>query len=62
LLDRLRVPYECIYVDLLAGYERAEVEKELRRINPHLTFPTVIVGDKVITGYHPNAIRDAIGG
>ena len=62
LLDGLRIPYECIYVDLLSGYERAELERELRQLSPRLTFPMVVIGDKVITGYDLSAIRDALGG
>jgi len=51
LLQDRRIPFECIFVDLLTGEERSETLRALRRVNPEVTFPTVVVGDEVIIGF-----------
>jgi glutaredoxin len=58
-MDR-NIPFECIYVDLLTGEERSETLRELRRLNPEATFPTLVVGDKVIVGYKKEEIRQTL--
>jgi glutaredoxin len=58
-MDR-NIPFECIYIDLLTGEERSETLRELRRINPEATFPTLVVGDKVIVGFKKDAIEQAL--
>jgi len=62
LLDDLGIAYEYEYVDLLAGAEKDRVKEEVRQYNPRISFPTVLVGEKVIVGYDPDGIRRAIGG
>lgn len=54
--------YECVYVDRLSGDERNQVMAEMRRINPALSFPTVIVEDKVIIGFDKEALEKALEG
>ncbi|MCU0587931.1 MAG: glutaredoxin family protein [Syntrophobacteraceae bacterium] len=61
LMDR-QIPFESIYLDLLLGEERSETMRELRRINPEVTFPTVVIGEKVIVGFKKDQIEEAIGG
>ncbi|MCU0573275.1 MAG: glutaredoxin family protein [Syntrophobacteraceae bacterium] len=61
LMDR-QVPFECIFVDLLTGDERSETLREVRRINPEVTFPTVVIGDKVIVGFKKDLISEALAG
>ena len=58
LLDGLGVDYYFVYVDLLKDGEREDVEKTLMRINPRLSFPTIIINDTdVIVGYDEEVIR-----
>lgn len=59
LLER-RVVFDCIFVDLLTGEERAETLREVRRINPEVTFPTVVVGDRVIVGFKKDQLMEAL--
>jgi glutaredoxin-like protein NrdH len=45
------LPFEHVYVDLLDEEQDQKVSKELEKINPERSFPTVLIGDKVIVGY-----------
>jgi len=60
-LNDCNVVYEFEDVDLLKGEERAAVIEELRKWNPNCSFPTLIIGDKVIVGYKEDEIREALG-
>ncbi len=61
LLDDNSVPYDCVEVDLCPLDQREAVIEEVRRLNPSLSFPTLIVGDKVIVGFRENEIKEALG-
>jgi glutaredoxin len=61
LLNDCRVQYEFTDVDLLEGNERATVLEDVRKLNPHCSFPTIIIGDKVIVGYKEDEIKEALG-
>ena len=61
LLDDCTVTYEATDVDLLSGKERAAVLEEVRKMNPHCSFPTIIIGEKVIVGFKETEIRKALG-
>lgn len=54
------IAYDFTDVDLLAGEERAAVLEEVRRLNPGCTFPTIIIGDRVIVGFKEDEIREAL--
>ena len=55
------IMYDCTDVDLLQGAERENVLQEVMQYNPERTFPTIIIGDKIIVGFRENAIRQALG-
>jgi len=61
-LDAKSVAYECVHVDLLTGDERKQVVEEVKRYNPSLSFPTIIIGDTVIVGFRKDEIDSALGG
>ncbi|MBN2033222.1 MAG: glutaredoxin family protein [Deltaproteobacteria bacterium] len=61
LLDECSVQYEFTDVDLLEGDERAAILEDVRKLNPRCSFPTIIIGDKIIVGYKENEIREALG-
>ncbi len=61
LLDDCTVEYQVVDVDLLQGDERKAILEDVRKINPSCSFPTVIIGDKVIVGYKENEIKEALG-
>ena len=58
--DEYGIPYEFTDVDLLDTVERAEVVKEIKKLNPRLSFPTIIIGDKIIVGFRESEIREAL--
>jgi glutaredoxin-like protein NrdH len=60
-LDDCNVQYDFEDVDLLQGVERAAILEDVRKLNPRCSFPTIIIGDKVIVGYKEEDIKEALG-
>lgn len=60
-MDDCAVKYEFTDVDLLEGEERAAILEDVKKLNPRCTFPTIIIGDKVIIGFNEAKIREALG-
>lgn len=60
-LGECGVQYEFEDVDLLDGEERRAILEEVRRFNPNCSFPTIIIGDRVIVGHKEDEIREALG-
>lgn len=61
-LDERGQPYECVYVDRLAGEERSETIATIKKVNPNLSFPTVMVDNTVIVGFDKEQLEKALGG
>jgi glutaredoxin-like protein NrdH len=61
LLNECAVKYEFTDVDLLSGEERTAVIEDVKKLNPDCSFPTLIIGNKVIIGFNELAIRQALG-
>ncbi len=53
--------YEHIYADRLFGEKRNNVMSTLRRINPTMSFPTVVIGEEVVVGFKEDRIRKLLG-
>jgi glutaredoxin len=60
-LNDCAVKYEFTDVDLLEGEERAAVLEDVKKWNPRCSFPTIVIGDKVIVGHREDEIREALG-
>lgn len=60
-LNDCAVKYEFTDVDLLSREERVAIIDEIKKINPACSFPTIIIGDKVIIGHKEDQIREALG-
>ncbi len=60
LLAELGCSYTCIDVDQLAPAERKTMLAEIQQINPRISFPTLVVGDKVIVGYKKEEIQEIL--
>ena len=62
LIEDLDADYEYVYVDLLKGDEREEVVEMVKKWNPQLSFPTLVINDgKTIVGFKEEEIKEAIG-
>lgn len=61
LLSECTVKYEFVDVDMLEGDERKAILEDVKKFNPKCSFPTIIIGDKVIVGYKEDEIKEALG-
>ncbi len=61
LLDENGIQYECLEVDLTQGPEREAAIDQVKKYNPACTFPTLVVGEKVIVGFRENEIKETLG-
>ncbi len=61
LLSDCKVDYDCVEVDKLSGKEREDIVAEIKQYNPALSFPTLIIGDKVIVGFKKDDILKLLG-
>ena len=58
----LGVTFEYAYVDLLHGQEQEEVLAQVRRWNPSVSFPTIVVDDvQCVVGYRPEELQEVLG-
>lgn len=55
------IKYDFIDVDLLEGEERKSILEDVKKFNPRCSFPTIIIGEKVIVGYKEDEIKEALG-
>ncbi len=60
-LSDCSVMYDFVDVDLLEGEERKAILEDVKKFNPKCSFPTIIIGDKVIVGFKENVIKEALG-
>ncbi len=60
-LGECTIKYEFIDVDTLQGEERASILQDIKKFNPRCSFPTIIIGEKVIVGYKEKEIKEALG-
>jgi glutaredoxin len=61
LLNELGVEYDYIYVDLLEDEDKDTAMDEVKKWNPRLSFPTLLIDDKCIVGFKEDEIREALG-
>lgn len=61
LLAECSVDFNFLDVDLLSGEERTNAVEEVKKLNPEISFPTIIIGNKVIIGFKEKEIREALG-
>ncbi len=61
LLDSLGIEYFYEDVDLLTGSERDSVVQVVKKWNPNMSFPTVVINDaKCIVGFREDEIKEAL--
>lgn len=61
MLEDLKVQFHCVQADELSVPEKKKAIHDLKAVNPQCSFPTVVVGDKVIVGYKAQEIKETIG-
>ena len=60
-LNDCGVQFKFVDVDLLEGSKRDNILQEIVKYNPQRSFPTIIIGDKIIIGFREAEIRRALG-
>lgn len=59
-LDEKNIEYDFVYVDKLEGEEKQKTIEEIKKYNPKISFPTIVVdGEKVIVGLKEDEILEA---
>jgi glutaredoxin-like protein NrdH len=62
LLEDMGVAYDYVYVDLSQGDERVEILELLKKWNPSLSFPTLVINnERAIIGFDRTSIEGALG-
>ena len=60
-LNDCNVIFDATDVDRLQGDEKQHALNEVVKYNLNRSFPTIVIGDKVIIGFNEKAIREALG-
>jgi glutaredoxin len=60
LMNECTVKYDFVDVDMLEGEKRKAILEDVKKFNPKCSFPTIIIGDKVIVGYRESEIKEAL--
>jgi len=60
-LNENNVVFDSTDVDLLQGADREAILNEVVQYNPQRSFPTIVIGDKIIIGFKESDIREALG-
>jgi glutaredoxin-like protein NrdH len=59
-LDGYDIKYELIEVDLLDSGEQWVTSKEVKRYNPAVTYPTLVI-EEVVLGLDEESVKSALG-
>ncbi|MRR15076.1 MAG: glutaredoxin family protein [Deltaproteobacteria bacterium] len=60
-LNENNIAFDATDVDLLQGEAREAMLNEVIQYNPQRSFPTIIIGDRIIIGFKERDIREALG-
>ncbi|MBI4917532.1 MAG: glutaredoxin family protein [Acidobacteria bacterium] len=60
LLVEEGVDHEYVDIDLCNGDEKEKLSTKARELNPRGNYPVLQVDDRVIVGYDPDKIREAL--
>lgn len=60
-LNENNIVFDATDVDLLQGKDREAVLNEVVQYNPQRSFPTIVIGDKIIIGFKESDIKEALG-
>lgn len=60
LLARHNIDVDVVDVDNLEGGDRDTAIKEVKQYNERVSFPTTVIGGKVVVGYKADQIKKAL--
>jgi len=60
LLNTQGVEYEYCDVDELTGAERKQTMDEVVKLNPHGSYPTIVIGGEVVIGFDEPKIKELL--
>jgi len=55
------IEFDYVDVDKIHGKKKQDLLSEMMKISPDIRFPTILIGKKVIIGFHEDQIREALG-
>ena len=55
------IKFDFVDVDQFQGAEREKILEDVVQYNPQRSFPTIIIGDKIIIGFKEDDIRKVLG-
>jgi glutaredoxin len=55
------VKFDCTDVDKAPKEDVAAIFEEMKKLTSRCSFPTIVIGEKVIVGYREDEIREALG-
>lgn len=59
-LDQCGEEYNCVFVDQFTGKERQEIIDIVKRHNPSVSFPTMVINGVVVVGFHKDKMEEAL--
>ncbi len=60
-LTQCGVNYDCVDIDKLDPEQRKIFLEKIKKLNPECTFPTIVIGDKVVVGFKKDEIKEDLG-
>jgi len=60
-LSECNVEFDSVDIDLLEREERSAILEDVKKLNPKCSFPTIVIGGKVIVGFKEKEIKEALG-
>ncbi len=60
LLKERNLDFDWVSIDMLAGTERADTMRELKKYNAACTFPTLVVDEDVVVGFKKEKIIELL--
>ncbi len=59
--NQCKINTDCVDVDKLSMEQRKKLLEEIKQINPECTFPTIVIGKKVIVGFKKDELKEILG-
>lgn len=60
MLAEKKVDYECVEVDQISGDAQKNAVEEMKRLTGKTSFPVLVINNKVIQGFKPEEIAEAL--